>query len=417
MRMRLLGLISATALTACGGGSDAPPAPAASIPVAPALPVAPPVVPVVPPAPTEPTPAVPVTPPPLPPDPTPGTPVPPPVLETPTVPVTPPGQATPPPVTATTPATGPAVPPTPTASGPYTLPAHTVGDFATYTDVTLGWKVSITQRITKVNADGGWENADSVSQEKGPQTIEVFDKHGGMLSTNSSGYACVVTYAPAALQAPPSAAVGDSFDYASTMSIPCSTEEISRALTSKGKVVAIESKTVAAGTFTALKIVSSETNFDLRTSGASANYWVDKTCWRDTVTGLIIACNTSTTSKGTGGMSYTSASELASFSQAATKREYLDPIRFAGPWTGSFGAYYGTCDVNITFTGVITGACKATARATSVTGSVDKAGVVKLNMSVTGGATDTNVGQAALFDMSGTLAGAAAPGSWTLKHK
>lgn len=324
-----------------------------------------------------------------------------------------------PPVPVTPPVTEPTVPATPAtpASGPYTLPARTVGDFATYTDVTMGWKVSVTQRITKVNANGGWENADSVSQEKGPQTIEVFDGQGGMLSTNSSGYGCIVTYAPAALQAPPSASVGASFDYASTMSIPCSKEESSRALTSKGKVVAIESKTVAAGTFTALKIVSSETNFDLRTSGASANYWVEKTCWRDTVTGLIVACNTSTTSKGTGGMSYTSASELASFSQAATKREFLDPIRYAGPWTGSFGAYYGTCDVNITFTGVITGACKAAARATSVTGSVDKAGVVTLSMSVSGGATGTITGQAALFDMGGTLAGAAAPGNWALKHK
>ncbi|MDQ1831331.1 hypothetical protein [Massilia scottii] len=402
MRMRILGLISATALTACGGGSDTTPAPTPAIPVAPAVPVTPPP-PVVPPAPstpaeptpTEPTPGTPVT--------SPGWPTVPPVTVLPPVPVTPP-------------VTEPTVPPTP-STGPYTLPARTVGDFATYTDVTMGWKVSVTQRITKVDANGGWENADSVSQEKGAQTIEVFDKQGGMLSTNSSGYGCSVTYAPAALQSPPGATVGATFEYASTMSIPCSKEESSRALTSKGKVVAIESKTVPAGTFTALKIVSSETNFDLRTIGASANYWVEKTCWRDTVTGLIIACNTSTDSKGTGGMSYSSATELASFSQAATKREFLDPIRFAGPWTGSFGAYYGTCDVNITFTGLITGACKAATRTTSVTGSVDKAGVVKLTMSVAGGATETNVGQAALFDMSGTLAGAAAPGNWALKHK
>jgi hypothetical protein len=327
-------------------------------------------------------------------------------------------------LTVLPPATGPTVPPPPVTPvpptppvGPYTLPARTVGDFATYTDVTMGWKVSITQRVTKVNPDGGWENADSVSQEKGAQTIEVFDGKGGMLSTNSYTAGCTVTYAPAAMQAPASASVGDSFDFASTMSIPCSKEETARALTSKGKVVGIESKTVPAGTFSTLKIVSSETNLDLRTANVYVNYWVEKTCWRDIITGLMVACNTSTTSKGSGDASFSSATELVSYAQAATKREYLDPIRYAGPWSGNFGAYYGACDLNISFTGVITGACKAPARTTAVTGSVDKAGVVKLNMSVAGGATETQSGQAALFDMSGQLAGAAAPGAWTLKHK
>ncbi|NHZ63040.1 hypothetical protein [Massilia genomosp. 1] len=417
MRMRLLGLISATALTACGGGSDAPPAPTPALPT---VPVAPPAVtPVVPPAPSEPTP-VPVTPtPPLTPIPVPGQLIDPPLTVIPPVAVPPvPTPTVPtPPVLIPTPPTPMPPPVTPLASGgPYTLPARSVGDFATYTDVTMGWKVSVTQRITKVNADGGWENADSVSQEKGAQTIEVFDGKGGMRSTNSYA-ACTATYAPAAMQAPYSAAVGDSFDFASTMSIPCSKEETSRALTSKGKVVGIESKTVPAGTFSTLKIVSSETNLDLRTANVYVNYWVEKTCWRDIITGLMVACNTSTTSKGSGDVSFSSTTELVSYGQASTNREYLDPIRFAGPWSGNFGAWYGACDLNIGFTGVITGSCKAAARTTAVTGSVDKAGVVTLNMSVAGGSSDTQSGQAALFDMSGQLAGAAAPGAWTLKHK
>jgi hypothetical protein len=399
MRMRLLGLISATALTACGGGGDSTPAPTP----APALPT------------------VPVTPPPV----TPVTPTPP-LAETPvmTFPIVPPVQLAPPvtvppvptPNVPTPPTPMPPAPVTPPAGGPYTLPARSVGDFATYTDVTMGWKVSVTQRITKVNPDGGWENADSASQEKGAQTIEVFDGKGGMLSSNS--YAgCSATYAPAAMQAPTSASVGDSFDFASTVTIPCSKEETSRALTSKGKLVGIESKTVAAGTFSTLKIVSSETNLDRRTANVYVNYWVEKTCWRDIVTGLMVACNTSTTSKGSGDASFSSTTELASYGQASTNREYLDPIRFAGPWSGNFGAFYGNCDLNIGFTGVITGACKATARSTAVTGSVDKAGAVTLTMSVAGGASETQSGQAALFDMSGQLAGASAPGAWALKHK
>ncbi len=420
MRMRLLGLISATALTACGGGSDAPPAPTPAPPL-PTIPVAPPAVtpvtppavtPVTPPAPSEPVP-VPVTPtpPPVTTIPVPGLPINPPIT------VIPPVDVPTPPVLIPTPPTPTPPPVTPPASGgPYTLPARTVGDFVTYTDVTMGWKVSVTQRITKVNADGGWENADSVSQEKGAQTIEKFDAKGGMLSSNS--YAgCTATYAPAAMQAPASASVGDSFDFASTLSIPCSKEETSRALTSKGTVVGIESKTVPAGTFSTLKIVSNETNLDLRTANVYVNYWVEKTCWRDIVTGLIVACNTRTTSKGSGDVSFSSATELVSYGQASTNREYLDPIRYAGPWSGNFGAYYGACDLNIGFTGVITGSCKAAARTTSVTGSVDKAGAVKLSMSVAGGSSETQTCQAALFDMSGQLAGAAAPGAWTLKHK
>ncbi|WP_167078891.1 hypothetical protein [Massilia aquatica] len=396
MRMRLLGLISATALTACGGGSDAPPAPTPA-PALPTIPIAPPAVtPVTPPVTTIPVPGLPINPP---------------------VTVIPPVDVPTPPVLIPTPPTPTPSPVTPPASGgPTTLPARTVGDFATYTDVTMGWKVSVTQRITKVNADGGWENADSVSQEKGAQTIEKFDAKGGMLSSNS--YAgCTATYAPAATQAPASASVGDSFDFASTMSIPCSKEETSRALTSKGTVVGIESKTVPAGTFSTLKIVSNETNLDLRTANVYVNYWVERTCWRDIVTGLMVACNTRTTSKGSGDVSFSSATELVSYGQASTNREYLDPIRYAGPWSGTFGAYYGACELNIGFTGVITGSCKADARTTSVTGSVDKTGAVKLSMSVAGGATDTQTGQAALFDMSGPLAGAAAPGAWSLKHK
>ncbi|NHZ91527.1 hypothetical protein F2P45_21325 [Massilia sp. CCM 8733] len=419
MRMRLLGLISATALTACGGGSDAPPAPAPA-PALPTVPVAPPAVtPVTPPAPSEPPP-VPVTPTPTPTPPPPVTQVP-----VPELPTTPPVAVTPvptptvptPPVLVPTPPTPTPPPVTPPASGgPYTLPARTVGDFVTYTDVTMGWKVSVTQAITKVNADGGWENADSVSQEKGAQTIEKFDAKGGMLSSNS--YAgCTATYAPAAMQAPASASVGDSFDFASTMSIPCSKEETARALTSKGTVVGIESKTVPAGTFSTLKMVSNETNLDLRTANVYVNYWVERTCWRDIITGLMVACNTRTTSKGSGDVSFSSATELVSYGQASTNREFLDPIRYAGPWSGNFGAWYGICDLNIGFSGVITGSCKAAARTTAVTGSVDKAGVVKLNMSVAGGTTETQSGQAALFDMSGQLAGAAAPGAWTLKHK
>lgn len=280
----------------------------------------------------------------------------------------------------------------------------------------MGWKVSVTQRITKVNPDGGWENADSVSQEKGAQTIEVFDAKGGMLSSNSMA-GCTATYAPAAMQSPASASVGDSFDFASTLTVPCSKEESSRALTSKGTVVGIENKTVPAGTFSTLKIVSKETNLDLRTANVYVNYWVEKTCWRDIITGLMVACNTSTTSKGSGDASFSSVSELVSYAQASTKREYLDPIRYAGPWSGNFGAYYGSCDLNIGFTGVVTGACKAAARTTAVTGSVDKAGAVKLTMSVAGGSAESQSGQAALFDMSGQLAGAAAPGAWALKHK
>lgn len=421
MRMRLLGLISATALTACGGGSDAPPAPApAQAP--PTAPVTPPAVtPVTPPAVTPVTPPAPSEPPPVPVTPTPPvTPVP-----VPELPVTPPAAVPPvptpavptPPVPIPTPPTPAPTLPTPPASGaPYTLPARTVGDFVTYTDVTMGWKVSVTQRITKVNADGSWENADSVSQEKGAQTIEKFDAKGGILSSNS--YAgCTATYAPAAMQAPASASVGDSFDFSSTLSIPCSKEETARALTSKGTVVGIESKTVPAGTFSTLKIVSNDTNLDLRTANVYVNYWVERTCWRDIVTGLMVACNTRTTSKGSGDVSFSSATELVSYGQASTNREYLDPIRYAGPWSGNFGAYYGSCDLNIGFTGVITGSCKAAARTTAVTGSVDKAGVVKLAMSVAGGSSDTQTGQAALFDMSGQLAGPAAPGAWTLKHK
>lgn len=412
MRMRLLGLMSATALAACGGGSDTPPAPALpTVPVAP-----PPVVTVTPPAASEPTPA-PVTPtpaPPLTPTPVQELPINPPVVVAPPVavpPVTGPQVPTPPTPMPPTPVT-PVTPP----GGPYTLPARSVGDFATYTDVTMGWKVSVTQRITKVNADGGWENADSASQEKGAQTIEVFDGKGGMLSSNS--YAgCTATYAPAAMQAPASASVGDSFNFASTMTIPCSKEETSRALTSKGKLVGIESKTVPAGTFSTLKMVSSETNFDRRSANVYVNYWVEKTCWRDIVTGLIVACNTSSTSKGSGDASFSSVTELASYGQASTNREYLDPIRYAGPWSGNFGAYYGSCDLNVSFTGVITGACKSAARTTSVSGSVDKAGAVKLSMSVAGDTTETQSGQALLFDMSGQLAGAAAPGAWALRHK
>lgn len=382
MRLRLLGLISATALTACGGGSDSPPAPEPAVPTLPTAPVTPPpVAPVVPPAPVQPTPD-PVTPPQTP------TPIPP-----------------------------PETPPTPGA-GPYTVPARTVGDFTTYTDVTAGWKVSVTERVTKVQTDGGWETADSVSQEKGPQTINVYDGKGGALSVNMSGVAsCATTYAPAIMEAPYSASVGATFDFASTMTIPCSTTESLRALTSKGAVVGIESKTVPAGTFSTLKIVSTHTNLDLRPSNVYVNYTIQKTCWRDIITGLMVACNTATTSKGSGDASFSSVSELASYSHAATRREFLDPIRYAGPWSGNAGAYYGACDVNITFTGVITGSCKAAARATAVTGSVDKAGVVKLSMSVAGGATETLTGQAALFDMSGQLAGAAAPGAWMLKHK
>lgn len=391
-----MGLISAAALSACGGGNSSP-APAVTTPVAPApAPVVPapapdPVVPApVNPAPVNPAPVNPVPVPPAPVIPVPTPPVPDPLPVVPT--------------------------PAPTPASTYKAPVPTVGDFTTYTDVTNGYAMSSTIAVTKLRSGGGWETSDSASQEKGAPTIDTYDASGGMLTTSSMA-GCTATYAPAAMQLPASASVGQGFDYASTLTVPCSMQEQLRALTTKGNVAAVESKTVPAGTFSTFKTVVTQTNFDLRPANAqTVNYWTEKTCWHDAVSGLTVACESKTRTAVDGPVVISSTTLLASYANAASKTSFLDPIRFAGPWSGDFGTYYGSCKINSSAKGVLSGSCQAPGRISAVSGSIDKAGLVSLVLTAPGMAAETNSGNASLFEIKGQFAGPSASGSWTLKH-
>lgn len=154
---------------------------------------------------------------------------------------------------------------------------------------------------------------------------------------------------------------------------------------SKGSVVAVESLTVLAGTFNAVKTVHTE-SFKSTTSMNVR----ELTCWRDAVTGLELKCNGSSTATPTrAGAAVTKRSfswELGGFASGATGRQEANIERYAGKWQVWFtGTSNGICDVRIDTAGAISGACTNNyGLGFGIAGSVSANGTAKFNLTDSG---------------------------------
>ena len=202
----------------------------------------------------------------------------------------------------------------------------------------------------------------------GDQYTGWFENSAMLRGVYQSGrmLSCKVTYAGTVYGPPAQLALNASWDNSTSLTRDCDTDAVRTSkLTSKGSVVAIESVSVAGGTFQAYKLVATVNNVsvDKSRAGSSSGEWtiVSKlTSWVDVDTGVEVKRSVEAVETGWGGSEVSSTSnELVGVSHARSGRQLLVVERFAGPgWKGSYsGKLSGTCTANILSGGVLDVRC------------------------------------------------------------
>ncbi len=311
---------------------------------------------------------------------------------------------------------------TPATPSSYTLTKQTVKDFQSYN---VTWQHSVNGGAssgdqywdnyvtTTANADGTYTRAE-VDNSGGDRTYIDFSADGGRKSV---GIGCNYVYTPSFARIPGTLAVGQTWEVNSLRTCVDDSTENS-AVNAKGSVVAIESVTVAAGTFNAIKTTSTRTFTNKRGTTVT-----DDTCWRDTITGLELKCNTTSTATSIGATTsvtkQTGTTELGGYAQAATGRQKLNVERFAGKWEVWFtGTTDGGCSVKILASGAVNGSCRNRLGNTfDIAGTVDAGGVANFSLSSYGmnGAGFSGTFESPL-KIAGTWSVGSDQGTWYMLH-
>lgn len=309
---------------------------------------------------------------------------------------------------------------TPATPSAYTLTKQTVKDFQSYNvtwQPTGGasknkqyWDTYVT---TTVNADGSYTRAE-VDNAGSDRTYIDFTADGARKNVDRG---CNYVFTPAYARIPGTLAVGQTWEVNSLRTCVDDSKE-NTAINAKGSVVAIESITVAAGTFNAIKTIG--TRSSTSKTGGAVN---EETCWRDTISGLELKCNVTTTTTSTGATTsvtkQTSTTELGGYAQAATGRQKLNVERFAGKWEVWFtGTADGGCSVNILASGAVTGSChNRLGNNFDIVGTVDAAGVASFHLSSYG---MSGAGFSGTFEsplkIAGTWSAGSDQGTWYMLH-
>lgn len=310
---------------------------------------------------------------------------------------------------------------TPAAPSTYKLSKHTVADFESQLVTPIAtsagtpvaapyWETAVT---TTANADGSYTQA-RVYDARYVRTYADFSADGGR-KTSANG--CNFIYTPGFVKVPETLTLGQSWETNTTRTCVDSSTE-NTAITSKGSVVAIEPVTVAAGTFNALKTVTTVTyRSSISTTVAQ------ETCWRDTITGFNLKCDLASTNTPVDiakvPTKQASTTELGGYAQAATGRQKLNVERFAGRWQVWFtGTSNGICSVIITKTGGVSGTCNNNfGFGFDIAGTVDPRGTAQFNLRDIGA---TGPGFSGSFEsplkISGTWSAGTDNGTWYMLH-
>ena len=311
-----------------------------------------------------------------------------------------------------------------------------VGDFYTYklggytiTNVTSQYPydpVHETELITAVSGAGA-----TVKTLYGDQYTGWFDGSATLKGSYQAGrfVFCKTTYTAGTYGPPAQLALNATWDNSTSLTRDCgSGSGISTSkLTSKGVVVAIESITVAAGTFNAYKLVA--TVVDETTSpdpfgnpSVREKLTTKVTSWLDQETGVElkrIAEELADPATGTRYDRDVVTRELIGLSHARSGRQVLVTERFAGQgWKGSYsGKLNGTCFANILNGGVIDARCAegtSTVNTFFPEGTINNSGQVNFALPSGGTSGPKFAGQAeSLTKISGTWSdGAGATGTW-----
>ncbi len=254
----------------------------------------------------------------------------------------------------------------------------------------------------------------------GDQYTGYFDGSATLKGSYQAGNQafCTTTYAPGAYGPPATLALNASWDNSTSVVRDCGAGSQTRTskLASKGGVVAIESITVAAGTFTAYKLVATvidATSYKAPNENpASAETLTTKvTSWLDLDTGVElkrIAEELADPATSTRYDRDVVTRELIGLSHAKSGRKVLVAERFAGPaWKGSYsGKLSGTCQAKVLDGGVIDARCAegtSTVNTFFPEGTINSSGQVNFALPAGGGNAPKFTGQAeSLTKISGT---------------
>jgi len=303
----------------------------------------------------------------------------------------------------------------------YTVGQQTVKDFRSYLSnwktveadgTTSSGKYWYSLVTSQVNADGSFSQA-AVDNDGGERTYSDYAADGAL---KGSAGRCQYVYTPAMVTVPGSLTIGQEWSGKSVRTCSDDTSE-NTTVTVKGAVAGLESVTVAAGTFSTIKLSYTRT-FAFKTSTAV----IESTCWRDTVTGINVKCeNASTTTPNAGGAGYkdTSSIELGGYLQASSGLRKDNIERFAGKWqTWYSGQENGICDVQIADAGTISGTCyDNSGYQFGINGTVDARGVATFNLQTGGFAGPVFSGSfESPLKIAGTWSMGSENGTWYMLH-
>lgn len=262
-----------------------------------------------------------------------------------------------------------------------------------------------TRYYQTVNADHSGLAVDIPADPMNASSRDRFAPDGATLASGSrEPLEC--TYSPATRDVPGTLTVGVSWDNSWSRTCTYYGDTSTDTVRSTGSATALETVTVAAGTFKTIKLEMKRV--ENRPAGSDLPRWdISQQCWIDVVMGMPVKCAltlvktlpdpklpTRTTSTSTELVSY-DAPRFASSSKS--------PARFAGGWNLSMsGTNAGSCaSLTIDTEGKLTGNCiDGNGSSHAIDGTVDADGMPKA--SSPDGAT-----------ISGTLTPADGSGNWT----
>lgn len=310
---------------------------------------------------------------------------------------------------------------TPSASASYKLGKPSVNDFETHDikweDVTVGGETRSgsfreTGVTTQAGTDGSFTKAVTSNVRDDIRLYTDYTAEGAVKSVINN---CQTAYTPAFAVIPGTLQPGQGWETSSTRTCP-GEGRTDVPVTSKGAVEGIETVTVAAGTFSAVKTVHTVTRKE--TSGTVVR---TATCWRDTATGIQVKCENKDVGTPNNpeqrSFTQTIVSELRGYAHTATGRQHLSVNRFDGDWQVWFkGSSDGICTVRIV-DGAATGNCSNNyGIGFGITGSVDAQGVARFGL--TGGLAGN--GFSGTFEsplkISGTWSAGTDSGTWYMTH-